>query len=651
MCNASRTSIHRLAALAALLLATTANAATYYVAADGADANDGTSPATAWRTLPRVNNADLKSGDSLLFRRGDAWRGQLSPQSGDETGPITYGAYGEGPKPMLMGSVEANDPAEWRHEGGSTWATGASGDDGPDPSGPEILPNPTFEAGANGWHLHREAGASVSASRDTEEFDTAPAGYRVTCTAPGERSNHIQLYAGPFAVRAGTLCLLTFRAKSSAPFTMAAPRLMKSGPPWTTYARVSGITQEVTDEWATFSWYYSVRADVDDARLTFFLGGILPENASLYLDSLSLRPCQTGHLLASDVGNIILDHEASCGVKVWNAADMKEQGQYWYDEDNFLLKLYSERNPGEYYQDIELALREHIIPQSGCSYVVYENLAVLYGAAHGIGGASTHHIVVRDCDFGYIGGGDQMGGDRTVRFGNGVEFWANAHDCLVERCRFWEIYDAALTNQSNGAATRQVNIVYRDNLIWNCEYSFEYWNRPEDSLTQEVYFENNTCFNAGHGWGHAQRSDPSGRHLCFYTAPAQLDGFYVRNNIFVESTKNGLYAPGWTPEQIAALTMDNNCWFQAEGVLMNVAGKSYTAAEFAQYQADWNQERNSFVADPKVVDAAAHDYGLREGSPCIDAAVPSRGRTGDFARTPVPQGAAPDIGAHEFEKQ
>ena len=56
---------------------------------------------------------------------------------------------------------------------------------------------------------------------------------------------------------------------------------------------------------------------------------------------------------------------------------------------------------------------------------------------HGIGRANMHHIVVRGCDFGFIGGGDQR--RHGVRFGNGIEFWAAAHDNLVERCRLWEI--------------------------------------------------------------------------------------------------------------------------------------------------------------------------------------------------------------------
>ena len=71
----------------------------------------------------------------------------------------------------------------------------------------------------------------------------------------------------------------------------------------------------------------------------------------------------------------------------------------------------------------------------------------------------------------------------------------------MEDCRIWEIYDAALTNQGDGTNTQE-NITYRRNVIWNSEYSFEYWNRGSSSLTRNVVFEHNTCVDAGYGWGH-----------------------------------------------------------------------------------------------------------------------------------------------------
>ena len=48
-------------------------AQTYYVSSlSGDDSNNGTSPATAWKTIERVNRVipSLKPGNSVLFERG-----------------------------------------------------------------------------------------------------------------------------------------------------------------------------------------------------------------------------------------------------------------------------------------------------------------------------------------------------------------------------------------------------------------------------------------------------------------------------------------------------------------------------------------------------------------------------------------------------
>src|SRR5262245_39517249 len=45
-------------------------AITYYVSPAGNDAAPGTSPATAWRTIARVNQIELNGGDRVLFEGG-----------------------------------------------------------------------------------------------------------------------------------------------------------------------------------------------------------------------------------------------------------------------------------------------------------------------------------------------------------------------------------------------------------------------------------------------------------------------------------------------------------------------------------------------------------------------------------------------------
>ena len=473
-------------------------AATYYVANDGSDANAGTSADAPWDTLTQVNAHKLAPGDTVLFKRGDTWRGQLVAQSGSEDGGyITYGAYGEGNKPLLLGSVAKDDPEDWREEGANIWCTGGievaeSG------SVENLTANPGFDENAGAWSLHTEQGAQVAHGRDTEQFETGPAAYRIACKASGSGPHHIQFYTSGIPIERGAIYRLTMAVRASEPFEMYQPTIMKSGHPWTRYAQPRNPRNlRVTTEWTTQMLMYAATETAEDGRINFVLGGNLPAGVTLWLDNVRLERLGSG-LVPRDVDNIIYNHGPKCGVKVWNREDLDEQDEYWYDEAGFALYVYSDANPAEQFESIECALRDHIISQNGTGYVIYENLACLYGAAHGIGGSNPHHIVVRDCDFGYIGGGDQMGGDRTVRFGNGVEFWHAAHDCLVERCRFWEIYDAAMTNQGNGGG-EQCNLVYQNNLVWNCEYSFEYWNRPENAQTHHVWFINKTCIKAAQG--------------------------------------------------------------------------------------------------------------------------------------------------------
>ena len=629
-----------------LALASPGRAATYYVSDGGSDEADGLAPERAWKSLAQVNSAPLQPGDTVLFRRGSVWRGSLRPHSGAEGAPVTYGAYGDGPKPLFLGSVSRNAPADWQQEAGGCWSTGGAP---PEPQTP--LPAVDDVERAMKWGLHTEAEAK--ASRAPVAGAESPAACRLECAASGKSGNQIQLIATGLKLDQGRTYRLQMSARCTQPIVVRMPSLMSVGPPWTGYSTGPALrVRRLGPETTIVSQYYTATATIENARLTLYLGGILPAGAALEIDRVSFTACPaedvpTEGVLPVDVGNIIFGGEQSCGVKVWKREDLKTQGQYWYDREFRKLYLVSETNPALHYNIIECALTGHIANQGGTSWVVYENLALKYGAAHGFGGGSTHHLIIRDCDIAWIGGADQYGdGHRTVRFGNGIEFWGAAHDNLVERCRLWEIYDAALTHQNGGAVVQEYNLTYRHNIIWNSEYSFEYWNRPEASETYNIRFINNTCLNAGHGWGHAQRPDPSGRHLCFYASPARAHDTLIANNIFYEATKNAFYAPQWSPEAVAALQMDHNLWFQQEGVMVSVCGRSYTLADFAKYQSELAKEPHSITGDPRLVAPEQGDYRLAPDSPCRNAGM-DVGAVRDFAGTPVPQGAAPDIGAFE----
>ena len=364
----------------------------FYVSADGDDLADGLSPATAWRSLARVNDAELGFADTVRFRAGDVFRGHLEPQSGAPGQPIVYMAYGSGEKPILEPSFDASSPEDW------------------------------VKVGRKLWKCEK------------------------------------------------------------------------------------------------------------DSR--------------------------------NELGNVILNHGAKgCAFKVDRPELLgRKDLRFCWVRDEHTVYMVSRRNPGKRFQSIELAEKQHIIDETDCHDIEYDGLWLRYGAAHGIGGSGVRGITVRNCDISWIGGSTLYydEGGRGVRYGNGIEFWSAAEDILVEGCRIWECWDAALTNQSNVDGVLQKNITYRGNEIWNSEYSYEYWQQGDGARTENILFENNVCRNAGYGWGHRQRWNPNAAHLMFYDTTAETSSFVVRGNRFLRSKNVGMRLfNAW----YSSLSLEDNEWY------------------------------------------------------------------------------------------
>jgi len=103
-------------------------ATTYYVdATNGNDAKSGISPSAAWQTVNKVNNSTFGPGDSVLFKRGEIFRGYTlrPPSSGSSSNVITFGAYGSGDKPIISGAARAT--GAWTNEGSNKWSLWWSG--------------------------------------------------------------------------------------------------------------------------------------------------------------------------------------------------------------------------------------------------------------------------------------------------------------------------------------------------------------------------------------------------------------------------------------------------------------------------------------------------------------------------------------------
>lgn len=88
-----------------------ADSNSYYVANDGSDSRDGMSPATAWKTISKVNTefngGFINQGDDIFFKRSDVFSDDyLSVKVGGTSSDyMVFGAYGSGDRPVFNDNV------------------------------------------------------------------------------------------------------------------------------------------------------------------------------------------------------------------------------------------------------------------------------------------------------------------------------------------------------------------------------------------------------------------------------------------------------------------------------------------------------------------------------------------------------------------
>lgn len=111
----------------------------YYMdATQGSDTNDGLSSSTPWKTLGKVNQQTFSPGSCILFKRGEQWIGErlIVPSSGSSSAPISFGAYGEGAKPIISAAgpvPNSSDPSSWTEQGSNLWYLTVDSDPGRSP--------------------------------------------------------------------------------------------------------------------------------------------------------------------------------------------------------------------------------------------------------------------------------------------------------------------------------------------------------------------------------------------------------------------------------------------------------------------------------------------------------------------------------------
>ena len=272
-------------------------------------------------------------------------------------------------------------------------------------------------------------------------------------------------------------------------------------------------------------------------------------------------------LALENVSNGIQTFEKIPSFDLSDGRDLGRNGKIdlaFYQDGNKLYLYCEGGNPAQRFSSIELSQSVRLFYGNNVSNVTIANLD-LRNATMGIRTQVCDNLVVKNCSFSFIGGqvqSDYQNSSRNyqTRYGNAIENWNECKGMTVENCYFNQIYDTAMTTQSNTDGTDMVNIIYRNNVMENLVYAIELWSSGSAEKScdfKNITIEGNVCRNLGYGMT-SQRPDKvtgflsaKGQNYIYKNAKitnnvinGTLDWIYRTNNIQTESNPNGYFMDG-----------------------------------------------------------------------------------------------------------
>lgn len=271
--------------------------------------------------------------------------------------------------------------------------------------------------------------------------------------------------------------------------------------------------------------------------------------------------------------------------KVFSADELNKNFNFMQEKYNGVpvLLYYDGENPGSVFENIEIAPEYSIFIADNKQDIRIDNICMKYTGWHGVKFANVENISITNCEVGWIGGTGGSPTSSKTRWGNGIEFWQNCKNILVDSCYLYQIYDSALTNQFKGDAGDVVveeNVTYTNNLVDYATYSFEFFMNQYNSnsaIMKDITFENNICRYAGRGWGQDNRpnkdtsSDVKGWHSINRT-----ENFNIRNNIFYDALLLSIDFSSYSRNLAANTKSPNNKFPQ---YLVNLENNVYVVEE------------------------------------------------------------------------
>lgn len=267
-----------------------------------------------------------------------------------------------------------------------------------------------------------------------------------------------------------------------------------------------------------------------------------------------------------DAGIIVFDHGKEVGDKKNGLLAVTENFDYYHNVTDNMLYLYLDKGrPNQVFKDIEIGTRRAVFTLvRGVENVTIDNICMKYTgnfAVQCIG--EQKNVKITNCEMGWIGGSYMIDGKQS-RYGNGVQFWDDASNCLVDNCWVYQVYDTGLTFQGPSDAIYE-NVDFTNNLVEYTCMAVEFWlqkteGRPDSGYVKDCDITGNILRLSGYEWSTAMRPNPvqtsfiQGGNEGSY----EIKSMNISNNIFDKST---YYFFKWSKTDLKNVTLRNNSYY------------------------------------------------------------------------------------------
>ena len=252
---------------------------------------------------------------------------------------------------------------------------------------------------------------------------------------------------------------------------------------------------------------------------------------------------------------LVINHSALVGIKKSDISTLSRNGDYYHDFTNGIFYIYcSQGNPKSVYKDIEIMPSFNLIDAvDGNCNVVIDNICLKYSSGFAIHTIGASDFTVTNCEIGFLGGKWTASSERTLRYGNAIEFWEGGKNITVKNNWFYQIFDSALTWQGKSGNVYE-NIEFSENLFEYNNADIEFF--ETDATLTDFSIKDNIMRFTSMGWG--TRSEDGGiRGIegCIRgvtgshptNQPVNVESVYFKNNL-IDSPARQIINWSWEPE-------------------------------------------------------------------------------------------------------